>query len=78
MRVKARDLGDPPRVSRESVVTVSVGRNKHPPRFLKQSYSTEILENINVGHTIETVKAKDEDKEVSLWLDYSDTQLTLE
>ena len=58
-------MGDPPRVSRETVVSVSVGRNKQAPRFTKESYAAEIPENLNVGQSIVTVKGQDSDKAVS-------------
>ena len=59
-------MGTPPRVSRETAVTVSVGRNKHAPRFTKESYSVEIAENLSVGHSVLAVSGQDSDTAVSL------------
>ena len=59
-------MGTPPRVSRETAVTVSVGRNKHAPRFTKESYSVEIAENLSVGQSVLAVSGQDGDTAVSL------------
>ena len=65
LKVKAQDMGTPPRVSRETAVTVSVGRNKHTPRFTKESYSVEIAENLSVGQSVLAVSGQDGDTVVS-------------
>jgi hypothetical protein len=62
--VACRDLAGSGEVSRESRVDVVVevaDENDHPPRFERQTYECDIVENNAIGDVIAVVKATDED-----------------
>ncbi len=49
VKVRARDGGDPPRVSSEADVTINVGKNREKPVFQRLPYRTTIRQNLDVG-----------------------------
>ena len=64
IRVQARDLGAPARYG-YTVCAVGVQRNFQPPFFVDPNYSMTIIETYNLGDTILTVSANDNDPLVS-------------
>ena len=62
VRVRARDGG---MRFTDAVLTVSVNRNLHAPRFEPASYQTELLDNEPLASSFLTLSVRDDDAQVS-------------
>ena len=66
VRIRARDMGNPPRRSPEADVQITVGRNRFAPEFDRLPYTISIRENYNTGRGVYSVVANDRDAKVRL------------
>lgn len=69
--VNCRDAGSPPRETNFTFPVIVVDENDNPPRFERQTYNANILENNDIDISLLTVSATDDDIGVNADLRYS-------
>lgn len=67
----AKDLGNPPKTSDVSILSIRVIRNENPPSFDRKLYTETIQQNAVVGLVVTTVRASDPDPVVRIPLSTS-------